>query len=241
MLELKAKCKDPEHIFYLLWGMPGQTTSSTTIHKDIIDFETNTCNGSKFYDMRQFDFHYYEKDPINRHHVVLADYIDIVYPYLAQILDFRYRRIHFDLKENVSPKLDCSFLWPKRDYKWIVSINQEIVAEHQGFECLTNLDRKYPGCKDSAYHKMFSASHENCMIINETLPNGKTICLSGDSYLIPIIPILACYFKEVVSLDNRYYRRASSVPYYEGKEFDYVVVSLSEMNRTRKYFETNFR
>ena len=63
--------------------------------------------------------------------------------------------------------------------------------------------------------------------------------MSGDSYMIPVIPIFACYFHEVVSLDNRYGSDISNAAYYEGKIFDKVIVSCSENNPPQKYLQWN--
>lgn len=234
----KVLCGNIKNIRYLLWGRPGEDIFTTSRHDAIIDYKMNKCNGVRLHDMRQFHFDFYKRNPLNKHHVCLPHYIRTVYPYLADILDFPYNRDDFDVKENVTKDMNCSFLWFKKDYKWTVSINQEIVAEHEGFECLTNLDGKYAGCKDTAYHKIFCASHECCKITNESLPDGKTIFVSGDSYMIPVIPIFACYFKEVVFLDNRSHK-TSNVSYYEDKIFDYVIIALSEFGSINKFLGDN--
>ena len=137
----------------------------------------------------------------------------------------------------------CSFLWPKKEMKWTVSIDQQTTAEHEGFECLTNIERKYPGDTGSAYHRIFCSSHHCCHIINESLPeDGETIFISGDSYMIPIIPILACYYREVVFMDNRLGDDAiSNKTYYEGKVFDKVIISCSENNPPLKYLGWNLK
>ena len=43
---------------------------------------------------------------------------------------------------------------------------------------------------------------------------------------IPLIPILCCYFKEVVFMDNR--DGISHCEYYENVVFDYVIIQLWE-------------
>ena len=58
--------------------------------------------------------------------------------------------------------------------------------------------------------------------------------------LIPVIPILACYYREVVSLDNRFGGGGvSNVPYYEDKVFDKVLIACSESNPPIKYLGWN--
>lgn len=236
----QVTCKTQDGIFFLLWGGLQHDIWTKSVHNDHLDLINGTYDGYRLLDMRQFRFDYNKKSLPNIHHVALASYVRIVYPYLADVLKFPYKRSDFDLYKYEEDDMICSFLWPKEDMKWTVSINQETTAEHEGFECLTNIERKYPGDKSSAYHRIFCASHCSCQIINESLPDGETIFISGDSYMIPVIPILACYYHEVVSLDNRFGGIGlSNIPYYEGKIFDKVLFACSESNPPIKYLGWN--
>ena len=40
-------------------------------------------------------------------------------------------------------------------------------------------------------------------IVNKTTTSNRILVLSCDSQMIPIIPVLSCYFKEIWALDNR--------------------------------------
>lgn len=233
-------CKSADGIYYLLWGGRQHDIWTDSWHKNHLDLVNGTYDGFRLLDMRQFRFDYNKKNLVNLHHIALASYVRIVYPYLADILRFPYKRSDFDLYSYEEDNMNCSFLWPKNEMQWSVNINQEQTAEHEGFECLTNIEKKYPGDKNSAYHRIFCASHCSCRIINESLPDGKSIIISGDSYMIPVVPILACYYHEVVSLDNRFEGIGiSNQPYYEGKTFDNVLVSCSESNPPEKYLQWN--
>ena len=232
--------RNQKDIFFLLWGGRQHDIWTDSWHKNHIDFINGTYDGFRLLDMRQFRFDFYKKNLPNLHHVALASYVRIVYPYLADILGFPYKRSDFDLFKYEGDNMDCSFLWPKADMRWTVSINQETTAEHEGFECLTNLDGKYPGDAESAYHRIFCASHCCSRIINESLPEGESVIISGDSYMIPVAPILACYYHELVFLDNRYGADgASNQPYYADKTFDKVLISCSENNPPEKYLSWN--
>lgn len=228
-------CKTPNDISFLLWGGKQYDVWTKSIHDSHIDYINNTYDGYRLYDMRQFNFLYYKRSIINLHHVILPCYIRIVYPYLSDILKFPYKRSDFDLYPYNQEEMECSFLWPKKEMEWTVNINQQPMAEHEGFRCLTNIDKKYLGDTSSPYHRIFCSSHKCCRIINESLPNGKSILVSGDSYMIPVIPILACYYHEVVSMDNRQVDPISNASYYEGKVFDQVVIACSECSPLEKY------
>lgn len=239
----QVTCKTASGIYYMLWGGKQHDIWTKSLHDDHIDWVNMTYDGSRLLDMRQFQFFYYKRSLPNLHHVMLSSYIRIVYPYLADIWGFPYKRSDFDLYKYVEDDMDCSFLWPKEEMKWTVSIDQQITAEHEGFECLTNLEKKYPGDKGSAYHRIFCSSHTSCRIVNESLPEeGESIFISGDSYMIPVVPILACYYKEVVFMDNRLGDDAiSNKSYYEGKVFDRVIISCSENNPPLKYLGWNLK
>lgn len=233
-------CKNESGIYFLLWGGQQHDIWTKSIHDAHLDLINGTYDGHRLLDMRQFRFDYNKKNWANIHHVAIASYVKIVYPYLSDILGFPYKRNDFNLYKYEGDDMICSFLWPKKEMKWTVSINQETTAEHEGFECLTNIDRKYPGDKNSAYHRIFCASHCSCKIINESILNGESILISGDSYMIPVIPILACYYHEVVFLDNRHEGIGiSNQPYYEDKVFDKVLISCSESNPPAKYLLWN--
>ena len=232
--------KSEKDIFFLLWGGQQHDIWTKSWHDARLDLVNGTYDGHRLLDMRQFRLDYYKKSYPNIHHVQLASYVRIIYPYLATVLGFPYKRSDFNLYKYEEDDMVCSFLWPKKEMKWTVSINQETTAEHEGFECLTNLEKKYPGDKNSAYHRIFCASHCSSRIINESLPDGESLLISGDSYMIPVAPILACYYHEVVYLDNRYGGIGiSNEPYYSGKVFDKVLISCSENNPPEKYLIWN--
>ena len=234
-------CKEASGIFYMLWGGEQYDAWTASRHDEYIDHVNGTFNGFNLLDMRQFRLKYYKENLYNIHHVTLDSYIKIVYPYISKMFGFPYKRGDFSLKEYYGDGMDCSFLYPKQEMKWTVSIDQKTVAEHEGFDCLTNVSEKYPGCTGSAYHRIFSSSHVSCRILNESLPDEGSIAITGDSYMIPVIPILACYYNEVVYLDNRLEVDVSNAPYYDGKLFDRVIVSLSEENPYEKYIGWNLK
>jgi len=208
--------------------------------------------------MRQFNFKYYEDFLDNRHHITTSYYYRIIIPYLSLLLGFKFdindfSKVTYISKEYPKPsciisndvvRFDCSYLWPKKDYKFTLDIGGEHVCEHEDFECLTNAtdrwENKYGECK-TEYHKLFRGSHESSVVINETIDNDKSICISGDSFFIPIVPILACYFKELVYLDTRLEEnvKASRKKYYENKVFDFVIISCWEGNSILKYLKLN--
>lgn len=246
---MDLKCKNENNIFWLLWGKPGDTIYTNSRFLGQNNQDSKYFDKKRLVDMRQFNCKYYTGYSQNNHHILTSSYYRIIIPYLSLLIGF-----NFDINDfNVIPYLtsgpgmvfDCSYLWPKTDFKFTLSIGGENVCTNENFECLTNATDKWKkkyGCVNTEYHKIFRGTHESSMIINETINNNKSICISGDSYCIPIIPILACYFKEVVFLDKRIDGKKNNSPrqYYENKVFDYVIISCWEQTSIMKYIKDNF-
>ena len=55
----------------------------------------------------------------------------------------------------------------------------------------------------SPYHQLFRLSHRSCKLVNETIETNNKIVFNTDSMSIPIIPILANYFREILVIDVR--------------------------------------
>lgn len=53
------------------------------------------------------------------------------------------------------------------------------------------------------YHRLFKFSHQSCRLVNKMCKNNNKLIVSSDSHLIPLVPILSYYFKEVVIIDKR--------------------------------------
>ena len=51
------------------------------------------------------------------------------------------------------------------------------------------------------YHQSYKYAHWSSKIVNENAPIDKCILISGDSQVLPLIPILAYYVKTVIYLD----------------------------------------
>jgi len=67
-------------------------------------------------------------------------------------------------------------------------------------ECANPLIEKYA---TTAYHKMFKYCHQCAMIENLDNPDAKDIFVSCDSHIIPLVPILTCYYRKTYIFDNR--------------------------------------
>jgi hypothetical protein len=234
----KIICKTNENIFQMRFVMPGQNYRSNS--------RFVFGNDSTLIDMSWLNVDYYPGYSLNEHHITTDSYYGVVLPFISlYIKDFAFKRSDFRLETNVireNGKIeDISYLVPLDDsLRFTMSKDGNDLFLSETFESLHFL--KTDWCDestgaDSEYHKLFRGSHSCCRVVNESLPDGKSIIITGDSMVIPWMPILCCYFREVVLLDNR--DGKSHTEYYEGKEFDYVVVQFWEGRDAKKPLSEN--
>lgn len=140
----------------------------------------------------------------NEHHYLTSYTYDYVIPPLSLMFNFNFNRADFNLKENIVGGGDFSYLVPKKDYKFTFEDfnTGEIFTDlvYDGGIVNTTI-KEY--ATDNPFHNLFIGNHKCCKITNENAPIQKTILLSCDSQMIPSIPILCCYFRTVIHMDNR--------------------------------------
>lgn len=232
-------CKNSENIFYMRFHQPGQNV------KSISNFN---LKGKKVIDISWLNVNFYSGYICNEHHITTDSYYDIIIPFLNLFIkDLNFKKEDFNKKIHVINSgdkiFDISYLEPKnKNIKFTFSKNGNILFKNGDFNCLHYLetdwgDEVFDGNTD--FHKLFRGSHSCCKVINETIDNDKKIFITGDSMSIPILPILSCYFKEVVFMDNR--DGKSHKDYYENEIFDYVIVELWEGHPITKQLGINLQ
>lgn len=77
--------------------------------------------------------------------------------------------------------------------------NKEEIGNH---EILRNTNN-CPFMVISCYHSLFKLSHESGMITNLNDAPINKIAINCDSMAIPVLPILACFCKQMLVIDNR--------------------------------------
>ena len=89
------------------------------------------------------------------------------------------------------------------------------------------------------YHCLYRCPHQCSLIKNNGSNNGKSLLINSDSHSLPIIALLANYYKEVVILDNRLTFSQSYL--FRDRYFDDVLFVMSPINELKKYIETNLQ
>lgn len=233
----KLICKKSENIFYLRFVKPGQNFKSTS------EFD---LSGKNIIDLSWLNLEFYNGYKLNDHHITTESFYNVVIPFINLFIhDFKYNINDFNKIQHIimynNKAFDISYFVPKNNsFLFTMNKNGIQLFENKPFEYLHyfsgNFDEELTS-EATEYHKCFRGYHSCCDIINETIDNDKTILITGDSMTIPLIPLLCCYFKEVVYMDNRDF--ISHKNYYENKLFDYVIVQLWEGHPITKPLSIN--
>ena len=164
----------------------------------------------------------------------------------------------FTLVEDVCDNDNYSFLYPIKDFKFKASglyydfysspdIKLSIGLDNVkcgGFNIISHgtqnmslfLESEYFNTK---YHQLFRYSHENIKIENLSIDSNRILVVSGDSHTVPLIPILCCYFKKVIVLDNRW-KNIPAHLFYQDENITDVLIMLSYNNSLDKFIINNF-
>lgn len=140
----------------------------------------------------------YETWPLNEHHFKPFYHKRYILPTIFKLFESSYRPFEFREVAQTYKGYDISYLVPKRNYRF--EVYGYSVGEHYqdvGFDFLRS------GTSGTEYHKLYRYYHSCSRVINLTRRFGKILFISGDSTLIPDIPVLACLYREVWYFDNR--------------------------------------
>lgn len=234
MGQVLAKTK--ENIYWLRFVKPGQTMFTTSIF-DLVD--------KNVIDIGRLNCLFYDGWKDNDHHIMTKCYYKNILPFISMyinsfpfnIKDFRH--INYFTQEE---KYDVSYLVPNDDsLKFSCEVNGVEVVKNGNFCDLIYLNNKNykKDLNFTDYHKLFIGSHQCSILKNETIDTDKTMFITGDSMMIPCIPIFGCYYKEVVFMDNR--TDESFKHYFEGKVFDEVIIQLWEGHPITKPLGINLK
>lgn len=184
----------------------------------------------------------YKTWALNAHHFKPFYHIKHTLPILNMMFDFGFDLSHFDnIKRTSKDGYDISYLKPKNNFLFNVywyTRNEVTILVNYDFLISCNLEkREKDGIGNvTEYHAQYRYPHSCSRIVNNTIDNNRILFISGDSQFIPIVPVLACYFKEVWMYDNR-----NNGHYLERLENTNVTDILFETGATNytKYIKNN--
>lgn len=128
-------------------------------------------------------------------------------------------------------EIKTKYIKLKESYLDIVNVNYlhlQDVNEYEGIRYV-----------ETDYHKLFKYSHCCVRLDNPDALYKNKVLISGDSMMIPVIPVLAYYCASVVYLDNRN-KKCSNREIWKPLENEFTDVLFSLfLNPTDKYREVN--
>lgn len=231
----KINCKSAENVWHMLIGYADESVFNIDDTAKFVYSKENVM------DFRQFNLRRYEEYPKNCHHIRTECYYKIIIPHLARLWDFPWNPNDFDYEwiQTEVPGLLMENAVPKTDFKFSLSIDHEFF-DNGNYKILQCFGEKEPyGNPETMFHRLYKGGHKCSRIINETIDNDRKILISGDSFMIPLVPILACYFKEVVLMDNR--TTTSQAEYFENIDFDIVCFEYYTITGIEKTLIQNFQ
>lgn len=170
----------------------------------------------------------------NHNHFKTRFHIDTIIPIISTLLSIPFNSDKFRLIEKYSGDNDISILYPNDSPKFdIEGFEANEKLENVDYSVLINGNK---GATD--YHKLYRYQHACSRITNKTINTERKLLVSGDSHMIPVIPVLSCYFKEIVYLDNR--SRKLFYDKYKDIEFTDVLFEVCG-NKMSKYTIDNLR
>lgn len=175
---------------------------------------------------------------LNEHHYTTRYHRECLFPALESLLNFKVDKSSFDVKEAFVGQFDISNWYPKSDdYLFdTYCINDDSKEHNATFE--TIVTNPYKTSDITEYHRLYRYGHKCSQVVNLRGGNGRTIMISGDSQMIPSIPILCTVFKELWYIDNR--SKIDIWSHIKDVEFTDVLVVM-HWNPQQFYLDTNFK
>lgn len=169
--------------------------------------------------------------PANEHHYTTRFHREAIFPALKDLLNFDYKPNDYDIATKIVNKngkqFDLSYLIPKDPkYKFEVKGLDCEVEYTSDFNGLLGNDKYVEKLKRTGviteYHKLYAFPHSCSIVKNLYKHNGRKLLISGDSQMIPSIPVLCTIFEEVWYFDNR--SSMSFKELLESQRFDDILI-----------------
>ena len=168
---------------------------------------------------------------LNNHHFYLSYHYDVVIPRILNEAGAKFDKNDFNVVPYKDGKHDLSYLYPKKSHEYSIDVFVNGVKNHFNgdYSNLINIDRHFTkSANNTGYHKLFIASHSIFHMKNKTIgASAPKMLILGDSQMIPDIPVLCHYCKELVYFDVRCNINGLKTLY---KDFNYDVCVVEFYN-----------
>lgn len=142
----------------------------------------------------------YYKDIKNEHHWTSTYVWKNIIPMLAKDFSLDIKEDDYNYIEWKTDLGDFSYhlYKEKQDLTFIDLENNKTL---NGDTSILRVRKDEPMWSD--YHRLYRGAHRVSCILNNSVKTDRVLLINGDSMTVPIIPILANYFKKIICLDNR--------------------------------------
>lgn len=184
---------------------------------------------------------------LNNHHYNSKFFIKYIYPVLIkELLGVEFNINDFNLIEDIyQDKYDISYLVPKRNFHFQIWTHN--LYTEGGYEIMRPnkviTKEVIQNCGNTKYHLQYIGEHSVSRIVNNDIENNYKLFVSMDSHMIPVIPVLACYFKEIIASDYRTPGKDYKPEYdkiYLNKDFTHILIAVSGSTGLDRFIKKNF-
>lgn len=149
-------------------------------------------NNEGFYEFKS-GLDNYSTYKINEHHLTTATIWNVVFPKFMKDFKLDYNINDYTYVKNYQEGFDLSY----HDYNKEMDI--KVITEDGVYDHLRDIN----GTQLTAYHRLFVAPHSIAIVTNNKSLTNRIIRLNCDSMIIPLIPLIAPYFKKIYVYDYR--------------------------------------
>lgn len=151
-------------------------------------------------DLTRLDVRFYSEWRLNEHHITTESCWNKVMPAVSNLLQLNIDKREFMHVHRTSGDFDISYHDPIHDCHFEyhdLNTGENMYGSSEILRAFDCVDRY-----TTDYHRIFRGSHRVCHIRNSECDRGKLLLVT-DSMLIPLVPILANCFSEILHIDNR--------------------------------------
>lgn len=166
----------------------------------------------------------------NEHHFPPMVHFKKSMPVIAKVLDFYFDEKDFSFKVQNCNGYDLTMPYPKMTYFYDA---KSLSDEERSFENMTYDElTSYEKTDGTPYHHLFRFFHDTSIIVNKNIRDERKLLLSGDSHMIPVVPMLTPYFHTIAYLDNR-----KKMPIFDKiKDIEFTDVLIELFNNSLGFY-----
>lgn len=138
---------------------------------------------------------------LNQHHFPPMSHFRNTMPVIANVLDFCFKEDDFLFKPQKFGEYDLTMPYPKFPCFYDAECLSDGTRKFSGitYDELT----RYEKSDGTEYHRLYRFFHDSSIVVNRNIKPKRSLFISADSHMIPVVPMLTTYFKTIVYIDNR--------------------------------------